>query len=72
MIASILKGTDDLMSIPTILLKNTLKTIRYIETVDQDILMRHQATRLLDLIKEKIQQKINIYSPKNTILNILV
>ncbi|KTW28843.1 hypothetical protein T552_01472 [Pneumocystis carinii B80] len=70
LIANILEGTDDLMSIPSNLLQSTLKTIRYIQVTDQDILMRRQALGLLDLMKQKLKEKLGFYS-HDTILNII-
>ncbi|KAG4305216.1 hypothetical protein PORY_001386 [Pneumocystis oryctolagi] len=70
-IANILQATDEISSIPGHLLRTILKTIRYIKVTDQDIIMRRQASGLLDAMEEKLEKEMGIY-PQDTILNILI
>ncbi|KAG5438535.1 hypothetical protein PCANB_002639 [Pneumocystis canis] len=70
-ISNIFQGIDDVSFIPSNLLRTALKIIRYIQVTDHDILMRRQASGLLDVMKGKLEENINIYS-SDTVLNILV
>ncbi|KAK9461540.1 uncharacterized protein V1516DRAFT_648663 [Lipomyces oligophaga] len=60
LLGSLLKGLNDLNQFPRDTAKDTVRTIRYIRTMDQDALVRVQCGNVLDILSDALTEKLNL------------